>query len=335
MKAALFYGREDVRLEGVPMPEVLPGTALVRNRASGICGSDKGLWMAEGPKPGVHGHEAAGQVVEVGPGVRRVRPGDRVVVYAVVGCGACRWCAIGHYTFCQNRAGVVEGGYGEYVVVPERNLLPLPEDIPFEQGCLISDCLGTPATAIRYSGIQPGQYAVVFGCGPIGLNCIQVLKHMGVGVTAIDTIAYRLEAALALGAAQAIDASEGDVISRVCSRDGLRYGPDMVFECSGNPMAQKQALQLVQPGGTVVFVGENPKLDLNPSEELIRRSVTVKGSWYFTVPGFFRNIELVRNGVDPCRIVTHLLPFEEIACGFDLFCGRKERCLKVVLTFGE
>jgi threonine dehydrogenase-like Zn-dependent dehydrogenase len=329
MKAARFPGPGQVRVEEAPVPEVGEGEVLVRTRASAICGSDKGLWEKGAPGGRIAGHEGAGQVVKVGPGVKGCAPGDRVVVLAVVGCGSCRECLAGRAPYCEKSEGLA-GQFAEYSVVPERNLVSLPEDIAFECGCLLSDSLGTPARAVRRSGAGEGDIAAVFGCGPIGLNCIQMLRAVGAAVIAMDPVPYRREAALRLGAHHALDPLDGDPLSRIKELTGS--GADLAFECCG--LAGRQALRAVRRGGRVAFVGERESLEINPSEDFIRRHIEVFGSWYLTARDYWQNVELVRSGrVDPTRIVTHLLPFEEIARGFEVFFGHKENALKVVLRF--
>lgn len=136
MKAAFFVGKERIEIRDVPLPELTPDKVLVKVMTSGICGSDKGLWMNEGEKPGIHAHEACGVVAAVGSDVTQWKKGDRVVVFAVVGCGKCSYCTAGQFTYCSQCSGT-GGGYAEYLTTFARNLRPLPDDIPFERGCLL------------------------------------------------------------------------------------------------------------------------------------------------------------------------------------------------------
>ena len=330
MKAAIFHDRERVSIEQVPDPQPGEGDVLVRVQASGICGSDAGLWTQPGPKPGVHGHEVAGVVEKCGPNVENWKAGDRVAIMAVVGCGTCADCQRGRANYCAHGPKGLAGGFGELMVAPARCLVPVPDDIPFEAACLLTDCMGTPARAVKRSGAGPDDLAVVFGCGPIGLMCVQALRAVGAVVLAADMVDYRLEAAVKCGAAGTINASKQDAVGAIRQRAGI--GADFAFECSGH--AGKQALACVRTGGRVAFVGECPHLDVSPSEDFIRRHVEAFGSWYITRADYFANIDLVRSGrVDPGIIVTHKLPLEGIGRAFDLFCNRKDGCLKVVLTF--
>jgi threonine dehydrogenase-like Zn-dependent dehydrogenase len=316
----------------VPDPQPKEAEVLVAVRACGICGSDAGLWTQPGPKPGVHGHEIAGVVERCGPGVERWKAGDRVAVMAVVGCGTCPDCLRGRANYCASGPRGLAGGFGELMAAPERCLVPVPDDIPFEVACLLTDCVGTPARAVRRSGAGPDDLAAVFGCGPIGLMAIQVLRAAGSMPIAVDSVEYRLAAAIECGAAHTVSALNGDAAETIRRLSGA--GAHLAFECSGQ--AGKQALACVRPGGRVAFVGECGHLDVSPSEDFIRRQVEAFGSWYITRSDYFSNIDLVRSGrVRPEAVITHRLPFDQIARGFDLFCGRKDGCLKVVLTFGS
>lgn len=334
MKTALFYGKEDVRVEEVPTPEPKEGEVQVKVKACGICGSEQGLWTLEGKKEGIKGHESAGIITKLGGGVTKVKEGDRIVVYDVVGCGICNYCLEGKYTYCRQRKGGIGGGYGEYLVCPEKNALPLPNDISFERGCLLSDCLGTPAKAVRKVGVKEEDRVVVFGCGPIGLNAIQVCKGYGAWVMAVDFEDYRLESAKKLGADYTINGKNTNVKEAIYDR--TKIGADKIIECTGSPVAQKSAIESVKANGRVVFVGEHGKFEISPSEHLIRRDVEIMGSWYIHVSDYYENLELIRTTmVDPFKIVTHIVPLEKIGYGFDVFCNKKENCLKVVVKMED
>jgi len=185
--------------------------------------------------------------------------------------------------------------------------------------------------AVRRSEIRAGQVAAVYGCGPIGLNAVMMLKAHGAVVIALDPVAYRVAAAQRLGADHGVDLSRESGPEAV--RRITRVGADYVLECSGH--GGKEALRSVRRAGRVAFVGECPSLEISPSEDLIRRHVEVFGTWYMTREDYEENVRLVQAGaVDPMRVVSHVLPFEEIARGFDIFCNHKEQALKVVLRFG-
>jgi len=333
MKAARFVGPEKIELVELPDPTPGEGEVLVRVVYSGVCGSDRRLWEEGQKGDEVQGHEPAGVVEAVGPGVRRVKPGDEVAVHNVVGCGQCDYCASGSYVYCADKRGAVNGGYGELLVAPERNLVPLPRWFGLDRGCLLVDLLGTPFRAVKRAGVAEGQTVVVFGAGPVGAMTVQCAAARGARVISVEPIAYRREVALAQGAETALDPEQGDVAQAV--RELTRGGADVALECSGNPQAELAALRCVRPEGRVVFVGENHEpLPLVPSRDFIRRGTQVLGSWYSHLGDVPEMIRLVERGkLDPLRLVTHRVEIEDIAQGFAAFFSRAEGCVKVIVHF--
>ncbi|NLG85287.1 MAG: alcohol dehydrogenase catalytic domain-containing protein, partial [Firmicutes bacterium] len=208
MRAIKAFGPKDLRLVELPDPIPGPGEVLIEVHASGICGSDKEYWL-HGPTDGVYGHEAMGEVVALGEGVKHLRVGERVAINNVIGCGRCPACRAGRFVFCPLRSGRdVNGGYGELRVAPERNCLRLDDRVSDEAGCLIFDNWGTPYAALKRAGVGEGDDLVIFGCGPIGLAAAVLAKRFGAYVIAVDPVAYRREAALRLAADAALTPGE-------------------------------------------------------------------------------------------------------------------------------
>lgn len=335
MRAASFVGERQIEIVEVPEPSVGPGEVKVRVTWSAICGSDKGLFLSPGEKPGIHGHEASGIIVEVGEGVTQRHVGQKVVVYAVIGCGHCAFCQRREYTRCQAKAGAAMGGFGEFLTAPERNALPLPDDIGTERGCVLSDCIGTPYKAARLVGVSPGEWVAIFGGGPIGLNAVQVCAALGAKPIHIEPLQYRREAGQRLGAVESLDPTSVDLDEAVRGITGA--GAARAMECSGVIEAERAALSVVAPGGSVVYVGENGSgLSVNISEDLIRRDVTVMGSWYFFPQHMEEVVELYRAGkLDPLSVVSHRVPLDRIAEGFEFFCDRTMNCTKAIVSVSE
>ncbi len=174
----------------------------------------------------------------------------------------------------------------------------------------------------------------VFGCGPIGLNAVMAAKAYGAQVIAVDPIAYRREAASRLGADHVVDADGESPADRI--REITDGGADKAMECSGNPEAERQSMACLRPTGSAVFVGECGKLEISPSSDLIRRDITVMGSWYMHLSDFPANVHLCEvTGADPLRAVTHRVPLEEIEAGFATFCDRQDGCLKAIVMMAE
>lgn len=255
MKAVVFHGVGDIRLERVPDPKIKePNDAIVRITSSAICGTDlhfiRGTFS--GMKPGrIIGHEAVGLVMEVGKAVRSLRPGDRVIVPSTVGCGSCNYCRAGFYAQCDRanpagplagtvfyggpeEAGGLDGLQAEFarVIYADANLIKLPDEITDDQAIMMSDILPTSYQAAEMAGIRPGDAVAVFGCGPVGMMAIACAKHMEAGrIFAIDEVPSRLEMARKHGA-EAINFSTESPVE-VLRELTLGAGPDRVIDAVG------------------------------------------------------------------------------------------------------
>jgi threonine dehydrogenase-like Zn-dependent dehydrogenase len=255
MKAVVFRGIGDVRLENVPEPKIKdPNDAIVRITASAICGTDlhfiRGTFS--GMKEGrIIGHEALGIVEEVGAEVRNFRKGDRVIIPSTLGCGSCNYCRAGFYSQCDRinpagklggtvffggpePAGGVDGLQAEFARVPYAaiNLMHLPEEITDDQGIMMSDILPTSYQAAKMADIHAGDTVAIFGCGPVGMLAIACAQHMDAGrVFAIDQVESRLEQARKHGAEVINFGSENPV--EVLRELTLGSGPDRVIDAVG------------------------------------------------------------------------------------------------------
>jgi len=333
MKVVKAFGPGDLRIMEIPVPIPGPGKALVRVRASGICGSDKWFWRVARPVDDVAGHEISGEVVDVGPGVRSLKPGDRVAINNVVGCGRCDDCRKGDFVRCANRPGKdVNNGFAEYVAAPERNCLKLDRRISFEAGCLIFDNWGTPFAAIRRAGVKAGDSVIVTGCGPIGLAAVKLCVGLKASVIAVDPVEYRRNIAGQLGAA-AVLAPDVVFLSRVRELTAGR-GADIVLECSGKGLAYAAGLSVLRVGGTFVAIGEGAQFDLHPSELIIRNHLNLLGSWYTTM-NQGREVQalmLRRKIPDPSVFVTHRPRLEDLPRVFGKIADCADGVLKAVVT---
>jgi len=334
MKAAIFEGNREIRVEERPDPRVsAPDECLVRVMTCGICGSDVHPWAAPQATDAVMGHEAVGEVVAVGDGVTRVAPGDRVAVYAVLGCGECANCLRGRITWCEDLRGSVNGGFGELLVAPERNLLPLPGWIDWTRAALLTDVLGTPMKAIRTAGLGEGDTVVVLGCGPIGLGAVQVAVARGARVMGVDLLDYRLQMARRVGAEVVCNAGEESAADAAKRWTGV--GADCALDCTGAEGQALVALECVRPGGTAMCVGLNMRMDFNPWTHIISHDRKLGGSWYLHYEDFDELVGLCRAGlIDPLPLVTHTVPLEQIGRGFELFAENADGAVKVVVLLG-
>ncbi|MCC7495788.1 MAG: zinc-binding dehydrogenase [Fimbriimonadaceae bacterium] len=321
MLAAQVLGGERVQVIEVPDPVPAAGQVLVRLEVSLLCGSEMHGYRGDKAQATNGGHEPAGVVVDAS-GSRRWRMGDRVGIHAVWGCGQCEWCARGIYTFCSSFRGC-PGAHAGLMACPDHVLLPLPDDVDFEVGALLAgDGLGVPYHTSQRLRCRGGDTVVVVGCGPIGLGNILVQSFRGARVIAIDRVADRLAMAREVGAAETVDASAVDPLEAIQELTAGRLAEGVV-EATGVPAGFALALKLVGKAGTVACCGENRDVTLNVGNDLIRRDITVFGSWFFHFREFPEMLDLYRRGLAVGKLVTHRYPLARIGEAYaDFAAGR-------------
>ena len=295
MKAAILYqARQPLRIEELEMPEVGGDDVLIKVASCGICHTD--LKVAEGRNrftpPTVLGHEVAGTVEQVGAHCKEFRVGDRVIIGMRYKCGRCRYCLRARDNLCERRPAPPAlkkpdgtavtrwnvGGFAEYVAVPEYMLFKVPDGIPMEEASVVGCRVTTAYNAVKHRGrLEPGDSALVIGCGGIGLNTIQFLKCFGAyPIIAVDIAEEKLDAAKSFGATHMINASaEHPVKAALKLTDG---GVDKSFEAIGNPKTADQIIQATRPGGTATIIGG---LGSGPftisSGSFVTREITITG----------------------------------------------------------
>ena len=338
MRTAVYYNNRDVRLEERPSPRIGSGEARVKVAASGICGSDVLEWYRVKTAPRVLGHEIAGEIERVGPGVTRFKPGDRVVVSHHVPCNTCRYCLAGHHTVCEtlHTTNFDPGGFAEFVRVPainvDRGMFHLPAAVSFEEGTFVEP-LGCVVRGQRHAGLGAGRSLLVLGSGVSGLLHIILARASGSGrIMATDVSAYRLDQARRYGADHGFDArADVPAAVRACN-DG--HGADLVVVCTGAFSAFQQAMASVDRAGTVLcFATTEPGTDLPiPLNEFWRNSVTVTSSYAAAPADLATALELIRlKRVDVARMITHRLPLAETGEGFRLMAEGGDASLKIVV----
>jgi 2-desacetyl-2-hydroxyethyl bacteriochlorophyllide A dehydrogenase len=334
MKAALKTADGRFTIEDVEEP-TLPYDSWVkaRVRVAGICGTDLRHWK----KPDEHlhhcimGHELAGEVVEVGSAVTRVKPGDRVVIESVLGCGHCDWCRVGQYNRCPDlyptRRESVSRAYAEYVIGPQHKFYKLPDHVGFDDAALI-DTYTVCLHAQHLSGLTINDKIAVIGAGPIGLGQLMLAKASGADVLIIDKVKHSLDLARELGADVVVNADEEDAVQAMLAFTEGRGG-DVVFECAGGesmPETLPLATRLVRRGGRVVIVGGFDEGEIAIPLEWQR----IQMSEIRLIPSAsfaFRDIrqeqgevlELVSRGkLETQKLITHRFPLDEINQAFDV-----------------
>ncbi len=334
MRAALFHGPgQAFELADVEPPPVANGEVLVRISASATCGGD--LHRVSGgivvdPLPSIIGHQVAGVVVQVGPGVpATVAEGTRVTVVPFDRCRTCRACSSGRDNLCANSDRTWSilrgfyGGYAELISVPHACAVPVPDSISLLDSASLPDAFGTPYHAVRLAHVEPGEMAVVLGVGDIGTALIQFLRLRGADVVAVDVNIEKLDLATALGATHTIDASRTAPLPAIADlTDGA--GADLAFEAAGLEVTTHQAIDSVARGGRVVLVGatdepirELATMPTPPRGLSIAREVTLSGSWAMTTTDVHAVIDLAADGELDITTGRSVLPLDAINEGFD------------------
>ena len=332
MTAVFLPGNKQVEVRAVPVPSIGPDEVLVEIKASCICRSDLSLYYGNAVISGgdsnqfVCGHEPAGVVVQVGEAVTEFAEGDNVAVYLGVGCGVCHHCRTGHFYLCPKwkcLGFTMDGGNAEFLKVPARNLLKSPKGMSHLAAAISTDAFGTLFSASRKLGVNGLSRIGIWGMGPMGTAGILAAKAMGGRVVALDPIEERRAFALSLGADLALDPRDpmaADQIREFSGGEGLTGAID----CSGQSVAHNMALDALAPMGKLALVGEAKATTINPSDQLIRKQVTVFGSWYFGIDEYADILQLIQtHSIDLERLATHTFALEEAETAFRMFDARE------------
>ena len=349
MRATVFHGQDQIRVEEVERPRAGAGEAVIRVTLTTICGTDLHIVRGEYPvREGlIIGHEPVGVIEELGPGVTGYGIGDRVLVGAITPCGQCRACLSGHLSQCGHGDGyealggwrfgnTINGAQAEYLLVPhaQANLARIPDELTDEQVVLLADITSTGFSGAESGQIKIGDSVVVFAQGPIGLCATAGARLMGAAlVIGVDGDAHRLSMARRMGADFVLDYRECDVVAEVKKLTG--GGADVTIEALGTQATFESALRSLRPGGTLSSLGVySGKLQV-PYDAFAaglgdHRIVTT------LCPGgkerMRRLMEIVRRGrVDLTPLLTHTFSLDEITAGYELFGERRDDVLKVAI----
>ncbi len=324
MKAAVLYGKEDVRIEQVDLPRLEPGDVLLRTRAALTCGTDlkvfrRGYHARMIVPPAVFGHEMAGVVEEVAPGGGEApAPGTAVVAANSAPCGECYYCDHDAPSLCDDLL-FWNGAYAEFARIPARvvrkNLLPLPEGLAFREAAMVEP-LACVVRGVEESWIGRGQSVAVIGTGPIGLMFVALARMRGAHVVATGRRKERLEKALEVGAEEVVSAPEPALLGgtlKELSPD--RRGFDVVIEAVGLPQTCEAAIQAVRKGGVVQLFGGCPaetKIGID-SQRLHYQELTIKSTFHHTPDSVRKSFRLIADGhVDPNALITAEARLEDL-----------------------
>jgi propanol-preferring alcohol dehydrogenase len=338
MRAVRYHGPErPFALDEVSAPQPRPGEVRVRIEAAGMCHTElhfhSGL-LNLGVAPLTMGHEIAGVIDEVGEGVDPSRIGERVVVYYYSGCGECEWCMRGDENLCgapKAQYGFFhDGGYAEYIAVPSRNAVQLPDSISLEEAAPIGCGVTTAVHACNLAQVSAGDVVVVYGIGTVGYGLVQVARHRGATVIGIGRNPEKLAHAKAIGATHVIDASTTDDVNAAVRDLTHGRGADVVFEMVATTPTMTASTAMLAKRGRLVFIGySQDAFQVHPIQLVINETV-VTASVGNTLHELKEAVQLVANGVVETR-VERTLPLERWHEGFDdLLEGRAVG--RIVLT---
>lgn len=339
MLAVEYHRNEDIRIVELPVPEIGPGELLVQLRACGLCASDVMEWYMRPRAPLSPGHEPVGVVAAVGEGVGQFTVGQRVFVHHHVPCMTCHFCQRGSFSQCATfrATRLYPGGLAEYFRVPGPNVqldvLPLPENLPFEAATLIEP-LACCLRGIERANIKAGDTVLVLGAGSNGLMLAQLAQQRGASrVLIVDSIAYRRQRALNIGTDYALDPQAGSLLEQVYAiNDGRK--PDIVLVTPSSISAMAQGLALVGQGGTVLLFAPPPPTEVLPvtPHQLFFQEITLRTS-YSAGPYETRlALDLLHNGrIRAEGIITHRFPLRDAAQAFRLV-AKPGDALKVVVV---
>jgi len=347
MRALVLPAPGKYEIQEVPVPQPEAGEVLCKVRGVAICGSDpeilRGDLAGRWPPayPFIPGHEWSGQVVAVGPGVVNLAVGDAVAGQAHKGCGYCRNCLAGRYTICEyygrpdtghrHYGFITPGAYAQYIAISVKSLSAMPNTMTFREGALV-DTAGVVLHGLELSGITPGGTVAVIGPGPIGLIAMRLARVMGAARVIAVGRGARLQASRTAGADALINFEDTDPVTAVRGVTG-GLGVDEAIECSGAAGTFRQAVEMVRKGGHVALIGvpTDKVIEPLPFKYIVHNEIAIFGAR--ANPNVSHKvISLIAAGQLPVAdLVTHTFPLERFAAALDVFVGRREGVIKVVV----
>jgi threonine dehydrogenase-like Zn-dependent dehydrogenase len=340
MKGVVLAGDRRVEILDFPDPAPGPGEVVLEIKSSGMCGSDLKYYRAVGgaaslgfkmpDRPVIAGHEPCGVVVEVGSGVpeKQARIGQRLMQHHYRGCGVCPHCSTGWQQLCVEGVAEVYGATGHgaharYMKCPINTLVPLPDELSFDTGAAVSCGTGTAWGALERLGLRADHTIAIFGQGPVGLSATQLASEMGARVIALDTSDERLARATDFGADAVINPATQDNVVQAIRDLTHGLGAHLSLDASSSPLARAQAVRCVRTWGKACFVGEGGDVTLDVSNDLLRRQVTLIGSWTFSRNGQADCARFIADrAIDVDHLFTHHWRLEQADEAYRLFDGQ-------------
>ncbi len=326
MRGVLLPGDRRVEIKEFPVPEPGHGQVLIKMKASSICGSDiRAIYrehLGHGPEAYqnvIAGHEPCGQIVKVGPGCKRFKEGDRVIIYHISGCGVCWDCRQGYMISCTSPLRAAygwqrDGGHADYMLAEENTCVALPDSLSYVDGALVACGFGTVYEALSRVQVSGRDRVLITGMGPVGMAAGLVAKAMGAyHVIGVDVAQPRLEVARKVGAVDEIVPAGEGARQRIAELTG-GLGCEVSIDCSGSPAGRLTALQGTRRWGRCAMVGEGNRVDFDVSQTIIHNQISVYGSWVTSLGHMEDLVErLVAWQLKPEVIVTHRFSLDEAA----------------------
>jgi L-iditol 2-dehydrogenase len=347
MRAAVYRGQQDVRLETVPVPQIGAGEILVRVHTCGICGTDlKKIATGSHSAPRIFGHETAGQIVATGEGVRNFSVGDRVMVFHHIPCGECYYCR--HKVFAQcpvyKKVGATAGfeasggGFAEYVRVMDwivrKGVVRIPDNVSYEQASFIEP-VNTCMKGIEALNLQAGETVLVMGQGPIGIMLAVLAKRSGTSVVTSDLYRQRLTMSQSFGLQHNVDASAADPVITVRELTDGRGADVVILAVAGNKLI-RPAMDAARPGGRVMLFAQTQRgeVSIDPAAICVDEK-TLIGSYSASVDLQEENVKLVFSGeVDFAHLITHRFPLDQAIEALQLAANPGPDSMKIVIQPG-
>ena len=325
LAARLHKVGEPLKIQEIDIPNPGPGEALIEMKACGICATDVHTAL-DGTVPTAYtpmtlGHEPSGVIRELSDGVRDWEKGDRVAIYPQVTCGVCHQCRAGRDGICINTRVLGmhrDGAFADYIVMPTRNLVKIPDNVSFTEAAIMTDAGATPFHAVTKRGqVSPGETVAIFGCGGLGMNAVQFCRLAGAArIIAVDTSDYALERALKVGADVTVNAGVEKPYKEVIAANG-GYGVDVAFEFVGVNAAIDQAVRSLRRGGRAVTVGIGPeRINIIPPFFFVYNDLELIGSFGSNIADLEKLMGIAASGkIDLSESISSVIPLKDVNQG--------------------
>ncbi len=339
MKAAVFYGQENIKVKDIPIPKIGINDVLIKTKYCGICGSDVGAYRTGMYKTGVViGHEFSGVIVEKGKNVKRYKIGDKVTAGGLIPCGECYFCKKRLFYLCEKGSysfGLTkDGAMAEYIKLPQERIHIIPNDVSLKKAVLV-DPLTDVIRAVKNSSLKINDKVLITGAGGLGLLALQYLKAIGVKEVFVSEInPFRIKLAKKLGAKEVINPKEKNLFLFL-DKFTSNYGVDIIFDCSGASKVLQDSVTLVRRGGEVFVLS----LCLTPVEidfmAVVMRQVRIKASLASLYEDYPEAIKLIKDRkINPLQLITRIVSLEQVVeDGFVPLTKSESNLVKVIVQF--